>query len=449
MEYRDWIFGIILITLTYLLGFTIEQGDFREIIIYYSLFFLFYLLVLKNSFSEKDTAPIYFYIGLALTLRLLLVFALPNLSNDVYRFIWDGRLLVQGFNPFDHLPQYYLENDTGVQGISKELFEAYGSKNFFTVYPPIAQAQFASGCWLFPTSVYWSTVIMKSWLFLFELGSIILIIKILSRLKLPLSNVLLYALNPLIIFEITGNLHFEGAMIFFLLLAIWLLVKEKWDWSAIAFAFSICSKLLTLMFLPFLIKKMGWKKSVRYFLIVGITCLILFLPIINAHFIANFADSLALYFHKLEFNASLYYLLRWIGFQLTGYNQIAIIGPTLGIGALGGILYLAFVKQKYFNGDDPTINWGKLIEYWLVAICLYLFCTTTMHPWYVALPVCLCVFTKIRFPIVWSYFIFWTYINYSYPIYEENLWVVGIEYAAVFCWIIWEHKSDVKKVLSL
>ncbi|MEZ4934086.1 MAG: hypothetical protein R2788_18425 [Saprospiraceae bacterium] len=342
-----------------------------------------------------------------------------------------------------------MENETGVQGVSKELFAAFGSKNFFTVYPPIAQAQFASGCWLFPDSIYWSTVIMKSWLFLFETGSILLIIKLLSHLKLPLSNVLLYALNPLIVFEITGNLHFEGAMIFFLLLAIWLLIKTKWDWSAIAFAFSICSKLLTLMFLPFLIKKLGWKISVRYFFITGITCVLLFWPIINTHFITNFADSLGLYFHKLEFNASFYYLLRWIGFHLTGFNQIAIIGPLLGGGALGGILYLAFAKQKWFNKNDSLINWGKLIEYWLFAICLYLFCTTTMHPWYVALPICLCVFTNYRFPIVWSYFIFWTYINYSYPIYEENLWVVGIEYAAVFIWMVWEYKSDEKKVLSL
>ncbi len=446
MKLIDWVIGVALLVLTYLLGFTVAQNDFAEIISYYSLFFIFYLFVVKKSSAKNNAFCFKYYIGLAIVLRMLLVFTMPNLSNDVYRFIWDGRLLVQGFNPFDHLPIYYLENETGAKGITYELFEAYGSKNFHTVYPPVAQTQFGSACWLFPQSVYWSAVIMKCWLFAFEVGSIFLIIKLLKHFSQPKVNALWYALNPLIIIEITGNLHFEGAMIFFLLFAMWLLVKKKLDWSAVAFALSICSKLLTLIFLPFFIYQVGWKKSIRYFLIIGLTCLVLFLPIINASFIQNFSNSLGLYFQKLEFNASLYYLLRWILFKITGYNQIAMIGPILGLIAGVGILYLAFAKQiKRFKNNFQKINWQELMQYWLFAICVYLFCTTTMHPWYTALPIVLCVFTKFRFPIVWSYLIFWTYINYTSPVYQENMWVVGIEYIIVFSCLIWEFKNLIKR----
>lgn len=193
MKIKELTVGLILLITTFLLGYTVEQHEFNKIITYYSLFFLGYVFIINHLVKGISKSTLYYFIGLAILLRLILVFALPNLSNDVYRFIWDGRLLVQGYNPFDHLPQYYLENEIGIKGINLELFEAYGSKNFYTVYPPIAQMQFASACWLFPNSAYWSAVIMKVWLFVFEIGSIYLIIRLLEFFKLPQSKVLLYA----------------------------------------------------------------------------------------------------------------------------------------------------------------------------------------------------------------------------------------------------------------
>ncbi len=449
MKINKWLISVLMVAMTVFLGYFVEQNEFWKIIAPYSVFFILYLYVVKNTSEINFEKRLIFFVGISILLRLILVFSLPNLSNDVYRFIWDGRLLVQGFNPFDHLPQYYLENDIPVKGITRELFEAYGSKNFFTVYPPVAQAQFASACWLFPENIYWSSVVMKVWLFLFEIGSIVLIIKLLRHFELPANNVLWYALNPLIIIEITGNLHFEGAMVFFLLLAFWLLVKKKYDWSAIAFSLSICSKLLTLLFLPFLINKIGWKKSIRYFILTGMVSVLLFIPILNTNFIQNFGESLNLYFQKLEYNASIYYLFRWIGFHLTGYNQIKYLGPLLGLAAGLGILWMAFVKQSKNNLPNQQPDWKNIAYWWLLAISLYLACTTTMHPWYTALPIVLCVFTNFRFPIVWSYLIFWTYINYSYEPYRENMMVVALEYLAVFSWFIWEYRKSREKLLSL
>lgn len=445
-----------MVVLTIGLGFFTWQHEFAGIIGFYIPLFILYLLV---AFRLAGTqAPLTFWIGLAALLRLLLVFSEPNLSNDVYRFIWDGRLLVQGYNPFDHLPLYYLENEVPVEGINQLLFEGFDSKNTYTVYPPVAQAQFGSACWLFPNHIYWSTVVMKIWLFTFEMGSIYLIVKLLRQFQLPPGNVLLYALNPLIIIEITGNLHFEGAMIFFLLLALWLLVRQRGVpsvknrlLSAVAFAFSICSKLLTLLFLPFLIKRMGWGRSILYFTVTGLVTVLLFLPVVNATFLTHFGDSLNLYFQKLEYNASLYYLFRWLGFQVWGYNQIALIGPALGLLAFGGIMWMALRGAVFKKNKSvfPDLNFRRLPEVWLFAICLYLVCTTTVHPWYTALPVVLCIFTKWRFPIVWSGLIFLTYINYSYEPYRENLWVVAVEYTGVAAWFWWEWSRISKKVLSL
>lgn len=444
--------ALILLLLTYLLGYEVQQSEFWKIITLYGSFFGLYTYLGSRS-KVTSNQLLKNWILVAILCRLILVFSLPNLSNDIYRFIWDGRLLVNGYNPFDHLPLYYLENNIGVEGVTRSLFESFDSKNFHTVYPPIAQAQFASAVWLFPQDIYGASIVMKLWLFFFEVGSIFLIIKLLKRFNLPEWNVLWYALNPLIIFEIMGNVHFEGAMIFFLLLAVWLLKNIRsidavsLITSSFAFALSICSKLLTILFLPFLVKLLGWKKAIIYGVTTAVFTILLFIPIVNETFISNFGDSLNLYFQKLEFNASLYYLFRWIGFEYSGYNQIAFIGPILGLFAMGSILWMA-LRGTFNISKLKYIDEIKAIEFWLFSICIYLACTTTMHPWYVALPVVLCVFTKWRFPVVWSGLIFLTYINYSYEPYRENLWIVGVEYILLFAFFIWEWRSFSKKLPS-
>ncbi|MFK7931916.1 MAG: glycosyltransferase 87 family protein [Saprospiraceae bacterium] len=439
----NYLLALIFLLLTGVLGFQLVRTQFEPLLLTYGVFFALYLYVYVQ---KQSSSAVYFFVMVAILLRFLLVFSFPNLSDDVYRFIWDGRLLVNGINPFDHLPAYYIENGISIAGIDESLFQLLNSPEYFTIYPPVAQLNFLIANWLFPNSIYGATVMMKLQLFLFEIGAIYLMIQLLKHFQLPSKNVLLYALNPLIILEVTGNLHFEGAMICFLLLAIYLLIKNKWLWSAVAFALSIAAKLLPLMFLPFLIKRLGWRRSFSYFVVIGGVLLLLFIPLFSGTFFNNFGASLNLYFQKFEFNASIYYALRWVGYQWTGYNIIQELGPSLAVGTLTGILAMAFFekKKKQKLGDTLKIS-PSLVDYWqplfakmLFAITLYLSFTTIVHPWYVALPLALCMFTNYRFPILWSAFIFLTYINYSYPVYQENLMVVAIEYIAVFSYAFYE-----------
>ena len=505
-EFKNSILALILIFLITYLGYFTEQSEFAKIIGCYLPLFAIYAFTLKKIETKN---AIYFFVATGILLRFILLFSHPNLSDDLYRFIWDGRLLINGFNPFDHLPTYYIDNQIAIEGITPTLFSKLNSPEYFTIYPPIAQLTFATAVGLFPNSIWGSALVMKLFLFFFEIGSIFLIIKLLRKFKMPPKNVLIYALNPLIIIEICGNIHFEGAMIFFLLLAIWLMVSDllsfqnlvnlnatylpesqeiqvqnrgqqsltkSWRlsksgmFSAIAFALSIASKLLPLMFLPFLIKRLGWKNSFQYFTIIGITLVLLFFPLINGVFIENFGNSLNLYFQKFEFNASLYYVARWIGFQTIGWNMISVIGPALAICTPILIFLMAGLEKFNFKppapkgertvqnnrksnhlpqsnsplgaGGEHTTNtigiWQTLPQKFLFAICIYLLFTTTVHPWYVALPVVLCSFTSFRFPVVWSALMVLTYINYSYPIYQENLWMVGIEYTILGFFLIYE-----------
>jgi hypothetical protein len=128
-------------------------------------------------------------------------------------------------------------------------------------------------------------------------------------------------------------------------------------------------------------------------------------------------------FKDFEFNASVYYVIRWIGFQIVGWNLIEIIGKTLPVLILIFVLGIAFFRKN----KTPQ----QLITAMLFAISFYSLLSTTVHPWYVATPLLLSVFTKYKFPIVWSFMVMLSYSAYGKDGFNENLWLVALEYIVV------------------
>ena len=409
------------------LGYGVDRTDFYSLFGACTLAFLGYLLVIWRPLDPS----LRYWIGLGIALRLLLVFAFPQLSDDVYRFIWDGRLVAAGHNPFAHLPAYYLEPGQGVEGLGQALFNRLNSPDYHTIYPPVAQGVFTLAAWISPTSWYGAAVVMKVTLFLAELGSALLLYRLLLTFRLPTRRLLYYWLNPLILVEIVGNLHFEGVMVCFLLWSLYLLTRSNYAGAAGAISLAIASKLLPLMLLPFLLKRLWGRPFWTFFGGVGVVTGLLFVPLLlGSGFLEGFGGSLDLYFRKFEFNASVYYLLRAYGFYDVGYNQIARFGPLLARVAAGVILIVALA-------DDRT-DWRSLPGRWLAAFVIYLLCATTVHPWYLAVPIVLCVFTPWRFPLLWSFLIMLTYTSYVTDPYRENLLLVGVEYGLVAGYYLWE-----------
>src|SRR5690606_35260493 len=122
-----------------------------------------------------------------------------------------------------------------------------------------------------------------------------------------------------------GNLHMEALLIFFLLLFLYQLHYQRYLTSAVPFALAVGSKLLPLMFLPFVWRKLGFRRFAAFGFVLLVVLLLLFFPLLSLEVLRNIWQSIDLYFQRFEFNASVYYLLRWLGIQLTGYNQIAVI----------------------------------------------------------------------------------------------------------------------------
>lgn len=413
----------------YLIMYELTRIQFYPVIgITFGLFFTYWLL---HKFWGENLVVI---IGLGVLFRLLVLFAFPNLSDDVFRFVWDGRLIVNGENPFLHMPSWYLESKNIIHGLNQELYNQLNSNKYFTVYPPILQYIFALSVWIFPNDIYVSTIVMKCFIFLAECGSIAILLKLFKQFEIHAKYIAIYALNPLVIIELTGNLHFEGLMIFFLLFAVWLLAEKKVILSACAMSFAICIKLLPFMFLPFLIKRLGIKISALYFGCIVLLTTLFFAPFLSEEIFLNFFQSINLYFRQFEFNASIFYIVRWVGFYTKGWNIIQTAGPVMSLIAAFTILFIAFRER------NVTIK--SLLQKMSIALLLYFGMATIIHPWYVTTLVAFTAFWKWRFPLVWSLMIPLSYSAYSNSNYYENLWLIAIEYLAILIFAFYEWERD-------
>lgn len=405
------------------LGYAVPRTNFPSLLALFAGLFLSYGLLLKSKLPVKTG------LLLGLGFRLLLLLAVPALSDDYFRFLWDGRLWVAGENPFLHLPNYYAaQKFAGIPGLNQAVFQGLNSPGYFSVYPPVCQFVFALAALVNPENDLWGIVVMRVLILVAEAGSFCLLYKLLPEFKLPARNALWYALNPLVIMELTGNLHFEALVIFFTLLAFYFFTRKRYHFSAVALGLAVCSKLIPLLILPFMFKRLDLKKGLWYCSVSGLTCLVLFLPFASSELLAHFGNSLNLYFQKFEFNASIYYVLRWLGFYFYGYNQIAKLGIFLSLSTLAIISYLAFREKENSTASLPLRFLQALTVYYLLA--------TIVHPWYLTTLVAMSALTRSRYALVWSGLAVLSYAAYQTTSYTESPWLIGLEYfglaAAIF-----------------
>ncbi len=438
-SYKNKIIFYLLVILSavgyYWLCYQTKRENFYEVFGLYSFLFTSYYF-LTRFFSVTN----FKYLLIAgMLFRMLLLFSIPNLSDDVFRFVWDGRMAANGINPFSQLPTSIMQMPA-LPGITKELYRQLNSADHYTIYPPVLQGVFWLGAKLFPVNIFATIVFFKCTILLFEVGTSFLILQLLKKLSLPRHLSLLYILNPLVITELTGNVHFDGVMIFFVLLAFLLLLKNNWQASAIGLALGIATKLLPVLFLPLFVNKQGLKKGLMYSVITGVTSVLLFAALFDIDTIQHMFNSIDLFILKFEFNASIYYVVRYVGTLIKGYNIIALAGPILML--LSSLLIL-FISFKRNNSSQMLLTKGLFI------ITAWYFFSTTVHPWYICMPVALSIFTQYRYAIIWSYLTTLSYYAYHSTPVKENLLLIAISYFIVVVFAFSEVRKKVyRKNLS-
>jgi len=302
-----------------------------------------------------------FVLTLAVVLRLLVAWLPPTLSDDAYRYIWDGRLQVEGINPYNYVPSDPALDSHG----DPDLLSRLNSPEFYSVYPPVSQFIFALGAlaggedWL---STFYT---IKLLLIATELAGLFL----LARLAEP-RMLILYAWNPLVIMETAGQAHTESAVILFLVACLWFAWRGSGHWAGVALALAGWVKLYPFVLFPFLWRRFGWSAVWP-----GVIAAILVAaPYASPVALPHVAESLDLYVRYFEFNAGPYYALKESWRFLTGVDVSKTLGPAFRL------IFLALLPFLYVL--DARLKW-PLERAFTWALGAFFLLATTVHPWYI------------------------------------------------------------------
>ncbi|MBE7437429.1 MAG: hypothetical protein HS115_03150 [Spirochaetales bacterium] len=308
-------------------------------------------------------------------------FVLPAGSDDFYRFLWDGRLLLLGENPFLELPVTLRAVDhLKTDDFLASLYPGLNSTHYFSVYPPLMQGFFLLAA--LAGSVNGGVLILRSLVLVFDL-----FLFFWCRRRGKWSVLAAFWLCPLWIYEGVGNLHLEVFAATFLLLA---LHSPREGSRIAALAAAVQSKLWPILLLPlFLFRRPRWK--------LWILAFVLQIPLVfwmgGGGWPYPFLAGLSLYSEHFLFNPGPLQILRSL-FDL----------PRAVLAGVAGILVLSFTFFTALWGKAPPDRKAGNIYFF------YIFLSFCIHPWYI-LP--LIVLQPLRPAVLaWTYLIFLSYSGY-------------------------------------
>lgn len=354
-------------------------------------------------------------LAVALLLRLMFLFSPPQLSDDIYRYLWDGSNLLRGGNPYAAAP-------AGIKPPPELAFvhSRINHPRHVTIYPPAAQLVFAAGA--SPGSTVTG---LKALLLLFDLGLCALLVILLKRLELPLWRAVLYAWNPLPVVEIAGSGHIDGAGLTLLLGSICLLVAERqsataprqWPYllSGALLAGAGLVKLFPFLLAPVLLLLVpsGRRKHFAAGFCTVLAALVLpFLPQL-----VNMTASLDSYARNWEFAGFAFNMLRSATGSGTTARLLLCAGFLLAVSWI--VLRLA---GRMKQGSAPAEKERQALQACYAVAMALLLLTPTLQPWYA---LCLAVFLPFcagpaGLTLCWTVFL--TY-QVQIPYFTAGIWL--------------------------
>ncbi|MBI5301591.1 MAG: hypothetical protein HY868_05595 [Chloroflexi bacterium] len=381
----------------------------------FGAFFLYLLAWRIVSRHPSDHRLLWLIIAFAALFAVTLLAMYPITATDVFEYVFHSRILTHyGQNPLA-VPPIVFKGDPFLKMVN---WARHPSP-----YGPLWVLLTVPGSLIAGNDLMLNLVLMRGLPVVFLL-SCALVIAATLRHKNPgqqLIGTLLFAWNPLVMFEAAGNTHNGIIMMFFALGAIYLLVRQRWAWVIPVLIASVLVKYITaILVLPFLIycwrAQEGRRQQVAY-LIKTSAITALFIGAIILPFLqvpvglleeANFYSLLAI--PSLAYNV----LLPGIGDKPA--KALTIIGSFISY-----LLVYAFSLRMLLRQQRPYSL--IVLSTWLVVAYLGIAC---MHfqPWFVIWPLTLGIWV-------------------SHPLARRVLVVFTasalLSYAANFVWI-WNFK---------
>src|SRR5215211_1364720 len=224
-------------------------------------------LALWRRARRRDVAIV---LVVALAARLLVAFDAPTLSDDAYRFVWDGRVQAAGINPFSYAPASRALAPLRDYAIFTELNRPFVR----TLYPPVDQIAF------YPVNRVAGEGVVKvklAWLAL-ECGVVALLLAALRRTGASPGRMALYAWHPLAVVEIAGSGHPEPLVLLPMLAALLLWDRGRRATAGVALACAALARFVPMVVAPFMLRR----GSARFAAAFAATAVLLYVPYAGA-----------------------------------------------------------------------------------------------------------------------------------------------------------------------
>jgi alpha-1,6-mannosyltransferase len=427
--------------------------DLPTFLLLFSLAGIIYLFAI-NQVIQK-TIPISIIWGAAILARLIVVIISPSLSDDVYRYIWDGHLLQQGVNPYAE-----TVNSPDLDTYATPLRDNVNHPEMASPYLPSAQIYF----WFIEELAPQKVKAFQIAAVVFDLLTGLVIQNLLKKLEINQSAVLLYLWHPLVIVEFANGAHLDALMIFFIMLSLNFFLSERKGSpaSAIALSLATLTKGLPILIAPLFLRK--WRvKGLAFYLFIIISLPVLFAQkagwglgkVMDGR---GFFGALRIYASYWQFNASPIFRLidQW-------NNQVGVFMRFVAILILVGVTTLcARLTWKYLKLQPLNLKSKRgLLRLSVLPLSAYILLSPTLHPWYLII-----VLPWLPFFIpangeasnLWKLIIPWVYFSLvvalSYLAYRNTdntlvpAWVIWIEYLPFYAGLILVNRNHLKSLLE-
>jgi len=365
-------------------------------------------------------------LGAAVVFRLVLLPTPPSLSTDVYRYLWDGRLQVQGVSP------YRLPPDAPALTAYRDavVYPRLNHRSWRTVYPPGAQLVFQAMARLAPASV----LAFKALIVAVDLATLCCLAGWLGALGRPRAWVLLYAWHPLVIVELAGTGHLDAVVLLTSVLALWAATRGREGWAGAWVGLGTLVKLYPLLLLPAVWQRRPGRALVACLAVVGAGYAV------YAREGSAVLGSLPRFLAEEEFNGTLRVALEWLGAPFGEPGRLAVrAAPLIALAGLAA-----------------AVGWaGRAVPparraFWLVAA--YLVATPSLFPWY-ALWLVPILAVAPRWPWLWlTGAVALTYLIFAEPVWHIPGWVRLAEFGPLalgLAWPWWPRRLSPPGVASL
>ncbi|MHA2054612.1 MAG: hypothetical protein ACW99F_13560 [Candidatus Hodarchaeales archaeon] len=416
--------GFLLFTsvLTLILMTGISRSSPLFIIIFFFPFILYLASIeLARKFSIQMTKKNLMITVLVATLIQIIVLSTKiSLSDDIYRFLFEGKMIIHGLNP------YHTSLDSVNGLISSSNLMKINNSSITSPYPPLILIFFAF------LNLLNSDVI--TFRISFSLAFILSIILLNYLLPKNMSwKLIIYAWNPLILLETGNGLHFEVIILVVIIFALIALENNHPTFAALGFLMAFFLKYYLIFPIVLFWKHFGLKGQILISLGLGSYILaVLFDP--------NMISGLLIFANDWYFNASIFWILD--GLITNPIFSKLILGTVF-------ITLLAFYSLKAFQEEELPYKYTSII---LMALIIL---QPTFHPWYLLwlFPFILMDTERIR----WSWILLSGLVILSYNVYilydtvgiwkESNI-IRLIEYLPFYGLFIYETRKTLKDTFS-